>query len=65
MFRAVAGLSVPFAPAGDTRPTDAFRRMAGDEEFYIEYFQQPGRAERELDEDVRALAARLLLHGVR
>jgi pimeloyl-ACP methyl ester carboxylesterase len=44
---------VPFAPAGDTRPTDAFRLMAGAEEFYIEYFQQPGRAERELDEDVR------------
>ena len=53
VFRAVGGLSVPFAPSGDTRPTDAFRRMAGDEEFYIEYFQQPGRAERELDEDVR------------
>ena len=53
VFRAVGGLSVPFAAAGDTRPTDAFRRMAGDEEFYIEYFQQPGRAERELDEDVR------------
>ena len=53
VFRGVAGLSVPFAPAGDTRPTDAFRAMAGDEEFYIEYFQQPGRAERELDEDVR------------
>ena len=53
IFRAVAGLSVPFAPAGDVRPTDAFRAMAGDEEFYIEYFQQPGRAEVELDEDVR------------
>jgi pimeloyl-ACP methyl ester carboxylesterase len=53
VFRAVAGLSVPFSPAGDTRPTDAFRAMAGDEEFYIEYFQQPGRAEAELDEDVR------------
>ena len=53
VFRAVAGLSVPFAPAGDTRPTDAFRQMAGAEEFYIEYFQQPGRAERELEEDVR------------
>jgi pimeloyl-ACP methyl ester carboxylesterase len=53
VFRAVAGLSVPFAPAGDTRPTDAFRRMGGGEEFYIEYFQQPGRAEAELDQDVR------------
>ena len=53
VFRAVAGLSVPFAPAGDTRPTDAFRAMGGDEEFYIEYFQEPGRAEAELEEDVR------------
>jgi pimeloyl-ACP methyl ester carboxylesterase len=53
IFRAVAGLSVPFSPAGDTRPSDAFRRMGGAEEFYIEYFQVPGRAERELEEDVR------------
>jgi epoxide hydrolase A/B len=53
VFRAVAGLSVPFSPAGDTRPSDAFRRMGGDEQFYIEYFQQPGRAERELEHDVR------------
>ena len=53
VFRAVAGLSVPFAPAGPTRPTDAFRTMGGDEEFYIEYFQEPGRAEAELDADVR------------
>jgi len=53
VFRAVAGLSVPFAPAGDTRPSDAFRAMGGDEEFYIEYFQQPGRAEAELERDVR------------
>ena len=53
VFRAVAGLSVPYSAPGDTRPTDAFRRMAGDEEFYIEYFQQPGRAEAELEQDVR------------
>jgi pimeloyl-ACP methyl ester carboxylesterase len=53
VFPAVAGLSVPYAANGDTRPTDAFRRMAGDEEFYIEYFQQPGRAEAELEQDVR------------
>jgi len=65
VFRAVGGLSVPFAAAGDTRPTDAFRAMAGDEEFYIEYFQQPGRAEVELDDDVRNWLKGLLLHGVR
>ena len=27
--------------------------MGGDEEFYIEYFQQPGRAEHEIEADVR------------
>jgi len=53
VFRAVAGLSVPFAPAGPTRPSDAFRAMGGDDEFYIEYFQQPGRAEAEIEQDVR------------
>ena len=54
VFRAVAGLSVPFAPGrSDVRPTDAFRAMGGDEEFYIEYFQQPGRAEAEIEADVR------------
>jgi pimeloyl-ACP methyl ester carboxylesterase len=28
--------------------------MAGEEEFYIEYFQQPGRAEAEMEADVRS-----------
>ena len=53
MFRAVAGLSVPYSPPSATRPSDAFRAMGGDEEFYIEYFQQPGRAEAEIEADVR------------
>jgi pimeloyl-ACP methyl ester carboxylesterase len=53
MFRAVAGLSVPYSPPSDTRPAQAFRAMGGDEEFYIEYFQQPGRAEAEIEADVR------------
>jgi pimeloyl-ACP methyl ester carboxylesterase len=52
-FRAVAGLSVPYSPRGDTPPLTAFRAMGGSEEFYIEYFQQPGRAEAEIEEDVR------------
>ena len=54
VFRAVALLSVPYSPAGPTRPTDAFRQMGGDEEFYILYFQEPGRAEAEIEEDVRS-----------
>lgn len=53
VFRAVGGLSVPYSPPGDARPSDVFRMMAGAEEFYIEYFQQPGRAEAEVEADVR------------
>lgn len=56
-FVAVAGLSVPFAPRTPTRPTDAFRLMGGDEEFYISYFQEPGRAEAEIEPDVRTWLA--------
>ena len=35
------------------RPTDAFAIAGGDEEFYVSYFQEPGRAEREIEPDVR------------
>jgi pimeloyl-ACP methyl ester carboxylesterase len=52
VFRGVAGLSVPYNAPGPTKPTQAFRAMGGAEEFYIEYFQQPGRAEAEIEQDV-------------
>lgn len=56
LFRGVAGLSVPFNPpaSGGPRPSERMRAMAGDaHEFYVEYFQKPGRAEAEIEEDVR------------
>jgi pimeloyl-ACP methyl ester carboxylesterase len=56
LFRGVAGLSVPYAPPaapGGPRPLERMRAMAGEHEFYIEYFQQPGRAEAEIEADVR------------
>ncbi|HEX3707686.1 MAG TPA: alpha/beta hydrolase [Mycobacteriales bacterium] len=61
VFMAVAMLSVPYNAPGGPRPTEAFARMADmasqltgqDEEFYINYFQEPGRAEREFELDVR------------
>jgi pimeloyl-ACP methyl ester carboxylesterase len=53
LFWAVAGLSVPYGPRGEHRPLAVMRQMAGEDEFYVEYFQQPGRAEREIEEDVR------------
>lgn len=35
------------------RPTDMFSLMAGDEEFYINYFQQVGKAEKEIEQDIQ------------
>jgi pimeloyl-ACP methyl ester carboxylesterase len=57
VFSAVALLSVPYSPRGDRRPSQAFEAMGGDEEFYISYFQEPGRAEQEMELDVRGWLA--------
>ncbi|MBO0731408.1 MAG: alpha/beta hydrolase [Acidimicrobiaceae bacterium] len=54
VFRAVGLLSVAYSPPGGGRPTETFARMGGEEEFYINYFQRPGRAEAEIEEDVRS-----------
>ena len=51
VFTAMALLSVTYDPRNEYRPTDIFRAMGGDDEFYIEYFQQPGRAEAEIAVD--------------
>ena len=52
VFRALGLLSVPYAPRGHRRPTESFAKLGGAEEFYINYFQQPGRAEGEIEQDV-------------
>ncbi|MGX4735956.1 alpha/beta fold hydrolase [Kitasatospora griseola] len=57
LFRAVGLLSVPYAPPGGPRPTDVFARMGGDQEFYVSYFQESGRAEAEVEPDVRGWLA--------
>ncbi|MFB7011881.1 MULTISPECIES: alpha/beta fold hydrolase [unclassified Streptomyces] len=57
VFRAVGLLSVPYAPPGGPRPTDIFAQMGGDQEFYVSYFQEPGRAEAEMEPDVRGWLA--------
>ena len=58
LFRGVAGISVPYnPPGGPIRPSDSFAAMSatmsGEERFYIDYFQEPGVAEAELEKDVR------------
>ena len=59
--RAVVGLSVPFRPRANVRPTSAMPRTA-DAEFYVLYFQQPGVAEAEFESDPRA-TLRNMLYG--
>ncbi|MFI9766170.1 alpha/beta fold hydrolase [Streptomyces sp. NPDC052415] len=57
VFRAVGLLSIPYTPRGSVRPSDVFAGMGGDEEFYVSYFQEPGRAEAEIEPDVRGWLA--------
>lgn len=57
VFTAVAMLSVPYAPRGGPRPSEVFAGMAGEEEFYVSRFQEPGRVEAEIEPDVRGWLA--------
>lgn len=57
LVTAVGLLSVPYAPRGGPRPTEAFAALGDDEEFYVGYFQEPGRAEAEIEPDVRGWLA--------
>jgi pimeloyl-ACP methyl ester carboxylesterase len=57
LFTAVGMVSVPYAPRNGLRPTEVFDRAGGDDEFYISYFQEPGRAEAEIERDVRSWLA--------
>jgi len=52
-FHAVAALSVPWMPRGPVRQTQALAQAVGDQWFYFLYFQQPGKAEAELDPNAR------------
>ncbi|MEU9452221.1 alpha/beta hydrolase [Streptomyces sp. NPDC048277] len=59
VFRAVGLLSVPYTPRGGPRPSDVFAGLGrdGGQEFYVSYFQEPGRAEAEIEPDVRGWLA--------
>ncbi|MGV9317067.1 alpha/beta fold hydrolase [Streptomyces sp. NPDC003691] len=59
VFRAVGLLSVPYVPRGGPRPGEVFAAMgeSAGEEFYVTRFQEPGRAEAEIEPDVRGWLA--------
>lgn len=61
---AVAALSVPALPRPHVAPTRAWRKMFGENFFYILYFQEPGVADAELNGDP-ARTIRRMMGGLR
>ena len=55
IFRACVLMSVPYGPRtpGDIPPTKLMKMIAGEQEMYIVYFQEPGKAEKNFEADVR------------
>jgi pimeloyl-ACP methyl ester carboxylesterase len=62
VFSAVAGMSVPPPSRGRGRPLDTLRE-SGITNFYWQYFQTPGVAEREFERDVDVTMRTLLGRG--
>ncbi|GAS87638.1 alpha/beta fold hydrolase [Mycolicibacterium brisbanense] len=63
--RAVVAMSVPPVPRAPAPPTQIWRKMVGDNFFYILYFQEPGVADAELAVDLRESMRRLItLEGI-
>jgi len=54
LVRAVAGLSVPFRPAGDVSTLTLWQQVYADRFFYQNYFQTEGLVEAELEADIPA-----------
>jgi pimeloyl-ACP methyl ester carboxylesterase len=64
IFHSLCLMSVPYIPFSDgPKPTDGMRAAFGDKHFYQLYFQQPGLAESELEEDVRSTMLKILYSG--
>jgi epoxide hydrolase A/B len=59
-FSGVVGLSVPPVPRPQVPTTQAFRKVFGDNFFYILYFQQPGPADAELSRDPATTLRKLM-----
>jgi pimeloyl-ACP methyl ester carboxylesterase len=62
LFRAAVAMSVPFRRRSPTPPLETLRK-AGQEHFYLLYFQTPGVAEAEFERDVPAIFRRLAGRG--
>ncbi len=62
---AVVGLSVPPVPRAQIPPTQAFRKLFGENFFYMLYFQEPGVADAELAAIDPAKTLRRMIGGLR
>jgi len=58
-FGALVAMSVPYGGRPKESPIATWQRQFGDDFFYILYFQQPGVAEAEFDQDPRGILSRL------
>ena len=58
LFTAVCAMSVPYAPPGYVDILSALEKL-GINDFYLQYFQKPGVAEAELQQDTRGALRRL------
>jgi pimeloyl-ACP methyl ester carboxylesterase len=52
MFRGLGLLSVPYSPRLPVRPAVMFKAITQQKNFYQDYFQEPGKVEKELEADV-------------
>lgn len=62
LFRAVVGMSVPYAPPWKVDLISALEKQ-GVQNFYMQYFQTPGVAEAEFERDVAASIRRIHFSG--
>jgi pimeloyl-ACP methyl ester carboxylesterase len=58
LFTAVCGMSVPYTPPGYVDILTALAKL-GITDFYLQYFQKPGVAEAELQQDIKGALRRL------
>jgi pimeloyl-ACP methyl ester carboxylesterase len=58
LFTAVCGMSVPYSPPGYVDILTALEK-GGINDFYLQYFQKPGVAEAELQQDIRSALRRI------
>jgi pimeloyl-ACP methyl ester carboxylesterase len=58
LFTAVCGMSVPYVPPGYVDILTALGKL-GINDFYLQYFQKPGVAEAELQQDIRGALRRI------